>query len=553
MWELRTTDPDLRAAYTAAGYWNDDDLGGVAERLLTELADREICIWSAARPWRSPLADIHAAARRLAGTLTARGIGPGDVVSFQLPNWVEAAITFYGTALAGAVLVPIVHFYGPREVGYILRQSGSRAHVSVSRFGGLDHLAMLEELRGDLPGLETLAVVPGVGPDGADGRPLPAGAESLVGHQAAAEPAAGARRGIDPDAPGLVAYTSGTTSNPKGVVHSHRSLMAEVRQLSAMNANPRSERPMLTGAPVGHFMGMLGGLLVGLYRGHTIHYTDHWDPERILEIMLEADCSSGSGSTYFLTSLLDDPTFRPEHLERMRFIGLGGSPIPDAVARRATELGISLIRSYGSTELPSTTGARHEDPAEKRLTTDGRAMPGVEIRILDEEGRECLPGAAGEIHARGPELFVGYTDPALTKACIDPDGWWATGDVGVMDADGWLTITDRVKDIVIRGGLNLSPAEMEDVLQRMPGVAEVAVVAAPDPRMGEHACAFVRPRPGAVAPDLAAVQRHFTAAGVPKQKWPEEVREIGEFPRTPSGKIKKFVLRDDLRREAGSA
>jgi len=324
-----------------------------------------------------------------------------------------------------------------------------------------------------------------------------------------------------------------------------------VRQLSAMAAN--ADRPMCSGAPIGHFMGMLGGLLVGLYRGQSIHYTDQWDPARILEIMIEADCTAGSGSTYFLTSLLDAPGFGPEHLERMRHIGLGGSPIPDAVAQRATGLGISLVRSYGSTELPSTTGAHHADPPDKRLRTDGQALPGVEIRIVDDDGQPVPPGTAGEIRARGPELFLGYTDPALTKATIDDDGWWATGDVGVLDDDGWLTITDRVKDIVIRGGLNLSPAEMEDVLQRMPGVAEVAVVAAPDARMGEHACAFVRPRPGAVAPDLDAVKTWFAGADVPKQKWPEEVRAIDEFPRTPSGKIKKFVLRDQLRREAAAA
>jgi acyl-CoA synthetase (AMP-forming)/AMP-acid ligase II len=256
--------------------------------------------------------------------------------------------------------------------------------------------------------------------------------------------------------------------------------------------------------------------------------------------MLEHQLTAGSGSTFFLLSLLEHPDFTEEHARLMPAIGLGGSAVPAAIGERAAGLGIETARSYGSTEHPSTTGATHQAPRDKRITTDGQALPGVELR-LDEDG---------EIWSRGPDLFAGYTDPVLTDEATDVDGWYRTGDIGELDDDGWLTITDRAKDIIIRGGENVSPAEVEDLLLRLDGVAEVAVVAAPDERLGEHGCAFVRPAPGAAAPSLEEIRAHLAAAGLARQKWPEEVREVADLPRTPSGKVKKFALRDQLRRSA---
>jgi acyl-CoA synthetase (AMP-forming)/AMP-acid ligase II len=231
----------------------------------------------------------------------------------------------------------------------------------------------------------------------------------------------------------------------------------------------------------------------------------------------------------------------------MRYVGLGGSPIPDAVAERADALGISLVRAYGSTEHPSVTGSAHSAPREKRIHTDGRPMAWVEVRTVDEDGNDVGVGRPGEILTRGPDRFAGYTDPASTATSIDADGWFRTGDVGVLDADGYLTITDRVKDIIIRGGENVSAAEVEQILAHMDGVAEVAVVAAPDERLGEHGCAFFRMQPGHEAPDLDAMRAHLATAGLAKQKWPEEIRAVDELPRTPSGKVQKFVLRQRLR------
>ena len=271
---------------------------------------------------------------------------------------------------------------------------------------------------------------------------------------------------------------------------------------------------------------------------------DQWDPGVVLTAMVEDRLASGSGATFFLTSLLDHPDFDPErHLPLMRQVSMGGSPIPADVARRAAALGIVMTRAYGSTEHPSTTMSLPSDPEPKRLYSDGRALPGVELRLVDIDGRPVGAGEPGEIYSRGPELFVGYTDPALTDDALDADGWYATGDVGVVDPDGYLTITDRKKDIIIRGGENVSAAEVEELLQSLPGVAEVAVVAAPDARYGAHGCAMVRLLPGVSEFRLDAVRDHLDACGLARQKWPEELRFVDDFPRTASGKIQKNVLR----------
>jgi acyl-CoA synthetase (AMP-forming)/AMP-acid ligase II len=443
-------------------------------------------------------------------------------------------MTFWAAALLGAVVTPIVHFYGPKEVAYILRRTGVRALVTVERFGRQEYLAPLEAMRADAPALELVGVVgDGVAPDWAvpftdllDGPPLDAPLD------------------VDPSSPALIAYTSGTTADPKGVVHSHRTIGFEIRQLGSMQ---RGNPPLLVGAPVGHGIGMLSGLLLPVWKGEPINLIDVWDPATVLAAMVADRLASGSGATYFLTSLLDHPDCGPEHLELMSRIGLGGSPVPSAVTERMASLGISAVRSYGSTEHPSTTGSRHEEPADKRHHTDGHPLQGVELRLVDEDGADVAQGERGEILSRGPDCCIGYTDPALTAAAFDAEGWFGTGDVGVLDDDGYLTIVDRKKDIIIRGGENISALEVEEVLLRIPGIAEAAVVAAPDARLGEHACAFVRLLSDAPAPDLDTVRKHLQDAGLARQKWPEDLRVVDELPRTPSGKVKKFVLRDQLR------
>ncbi len=532
--ELRPITGELAARYVAEGAWDDRSLGQfLSDALLTD-ATRRLRIWSPTQPYIGTVGEVYADALRVAGGLRDLGIGPGDVVAFQLPNWVEAAITFYACAMLGVTLVPIVHFYGPKEVGFILRQSRARALVIVSAVGPRDYLAELRTIRSGLDSLEHVIVVGDRTDD--DGVPFDDLRRST--------PIPGPQP-VDPDGAALIGYTSGTTAEPKGVVHTHRTIGCEVRQLTAHQSE--RDRANLTGAPVGHAIGMLAGLLCPLVSGRPLYLIDGWDPPTVLDAMVEEGIGAGSGSTYFFTSLLDSPGFGPEHVELMRFIGLGGSPIPDAVAERADDLGISLVRAYGCTEHPSVTGSQHADPKEKRIHTDGRPLDWVEVRTVDEDGRDVGVGRPGEILTRGPDRFAGYTDPALTAAAVDDAGWFRTGDVGVLDPEGYLTITDRVKDIIIRGGENVSAAEVEQLLAHMDGVAEVAVVAAPDEKFGEHGCAFFRMQEGTPSPDLEAVRAHLAAAGLTRQKWPEEIRSVDELPRTPSGKVQKFVLRDRLR------
>ncbi len=412
--------------------------------------------------------------------------------------------------------------------------------MTAHRFGHQDFLVNLAGMRDTLHDLEWVAIVGDRSGPAADPRDL-AFADLVADDPIEVIPI------VDPRAPALVAYTSGTTSDPKGVVHSHRTINAEIHQLAAMQ-NDRGGPAMITGAPVGHGIGMLAALLIPVFRRSEIHLIDVWDPGRVLQAMLDDGLSAGQGSTYFLTSLLDHPDYDVErHVPLMPFIGLGGSAVPAAVGERCAALGIEIARSFGSTEHPSITGSRPDAPHDKRGNTDGQPLPGVEIRLVDDDGKEVEIGLPGEIWSRGPELFVGYTDAAATEAAFSADGWFMTGDIGVLDDDGYLAITDRKKDIIIRGGENVSAQEVEELLVRMPDVAEVAVVAAPDARLGEVACAFFRMQSGRGAPDLAEVRAYLEQAGIARQKWPEHLRSVDEFPRTASGKVQKFVLRQRLR------
>ncbi len=526
-WRLRSVPEDLSRWYRAEGWWDDASLGEVVARGLAARADTGFNVRSQVRPWRGTFGDVDRGARSLAGSLRARGVGPGDVVVIQLPNWVEAGIAFWAAAYLGAVVVPIVHFYGAKEVDYILRTTTPDVVVTADHFGHSDYLDVYETLVGGLPDARWLVV--GETPD----VELPATATAF-GSLLEGAPVAGPLA-VDPDAPAVVGFTSGTTRDPKGVVHSHRTIGCESRQLEQFF--PTGGPPQITGAPVGHFIGMLNAFLIPLLRHRPVNLIDVWDPGEVLRMMLEEGLSVSGGATYFLTSLLDHPDFSAEHLALMPFAGLGGSAVPVAVTERATALGIKSFRSYGSTEHPSITGCLIDDPEVKRLTTDGRPLPGVEVR-LDEQG---------QILSRGPDCFLGYTDQELTATVFDDGGWYRTGDVGQLDDEGYLTITDRISDIIIRGGENISAAEIEELLLGLDGVAEVAVVAAPDERLGEHAAAVLRVRPGSEVPTMEEVHGHLRASGLTRQKWPESIHQVADFPRTASGKVQKVVLRQRLR------
>ncbi|MGH3643840.1 MAG: AMP-binding protein [Mycobacterium sp.] len=511
---MRNMPDELSQRYVAEGWWLPETLGGMLARGLDANPDTEFHVHSAERPWGGTFRDVETVARRLAAGLHERGVGPGDVVAMQLPNWMEAAATFWASAFLGAVIVPIVHFYGRKEVGHILATAKPRVFVTTERFG---RMSFQSDLCEDVP------IVALVGTDGELGFDRLLADEPMVGTIAA-----------DPAAPALIAFTSGTTRDPKGVVHSHQTLGCETRQL--LQNYPPDRGRQITATPVGHFIGMVGAFLIPVLEGAPIDLVDVWDPGKVLALMKSKGMSIGGGPPYFVTSLLDHPDCTDEHRRLFTTVGLGGSTVPAAVTRRLADLGFFVFRSYGSTEHPSITGSGPSAPEDKRLYTDGNARPGVEVKLAED----------GEILSRGPDLCLGYTDPELTAKAFDDDGWYHTGDVGVLDSDGYLTITDRMADVVIRGGENISALEVEEVLLAMPQVVEAVVVAAPDARLGERAAAVLRIRPGLVMPTLAEVREHFERAGVARQKWPEELHEVDDFPRTASGKVQKFVVRQQV-------
>jgi acyl-CoA synthetase len=525
-WHLRDVPDALTLRYVAEGWWTDDGLGDLVAQGLHAMRDANFAVHSSVRPWRGTVGEVDQAARRFAGWLGDHNVGSGDIVVFQLPNWVEAAVAFWGAAYAGAVVVPVVHFYGAKELEYIVRVTEPKLVITADRFGHADFLSAYAELLGDQA--VRWAVVGTTAPEDLPVNAIPF--ENLLDATPIVEPVP-----VDPALPALIAFTSGTTRDPKGVIHSHRTIGFEARQLSDLA--PLGGPPPITGAPVGHFIGMLNAFVCSLIRHEPINLLDVWNPGEVLRLMDDEGLGVSGGATYFMTSLLDHPGFTEEHLKNMPYAGLGGSPVPVAFTQRASKLGIKVYRSYGSTEQPSITGSHVDEPEQKRLATDGLPMYGVEIKLDDE----------GQIFSRGPDLFMGYTDPGLTREVFDPEGWYRTGDVGVLDGDGYLTITDRISDIIIRGGENISAQEVEEVLLGLDLIAEVAVVAEPDARLGEHATAVLRMREDAVPPTLEEVRAHFASNNLAKQKWPESIRVVTDFPRTPSGKVQKFRLREQLR------
>jgi acyl-CoA synthetase (AMP-forming)/AMP-acid ligase II len=503
----RTVPAELVETYRANGWWTDETIGELLAQGLERAPDVEFRVYSSTRPWSGTFGAVEQIARRLAQGLRHRGVGPGDVVAFQLPNWMEAAATFWAASFLGAVVVPVVHFYGAKEIRHIVATAKPKVFITFEEFGRARYDA------------ERYADVPIVGVVGRDFDDLLAD-QPLSGHVV-----------VNASTPAVIAFTSGTTRDAKGVVHSHQTLGYETRQLS--DAYPPDLERQLTAAPVGHFIGMLNAFMIPVLKGTPIYLTDAWNPAQTLALMLSDGLTFGGGAPYFVISLLDHPDFTPAHLDRMRYAGMGGSSVPSAVARRLHDQGVTVWRSYGSTEHPSVVSTHYTAPADKRMHTDGKPLPGVEIRLTPD----------GEILSRGPDLCLGYLDADLTGNAFDDEGWYHTGDIAVIDDDGYVSIVDRKSDIIIRGGENISAMEVEEVLQTLPGVAEAVAVAVPDDRLGERTAAVLRMRPGCALPTMADLQAHFENNGLAKQKWPEEIHRVDEFPRTPSAKIQKVLVR----------
>lgn len=514
---------------TATAY--AETLGDAIRQGTTAYADSHLVVVSDERPHAGTLGELGVEATEVAAWLQSLGVGRGDVVALQLPNWWEGAVLQAATAFVGAVLLPIVPVYGAREVGFILRESRAKVFALPSTFRRRDFATMLGDL-GVLPDLRATIVV---------GEAVPAGCVSWAA--AHVDPAQYARPTVTADNLALLVYTSGTTADPKGVEHTHRSLLAETRSpVVSAGTGPGSSH--LSVFPSGH-VAAVNGLLRILVLGSPTVLMDTWNADTAARLIDEYAVTVTSGAPVHLAGFLDARDRGEIAMTSLREYLVGGASVPPALVERAQAAGVVAYRSYGLSEHPTISGGTAADSLEKRAHTDGRVQPGNEVRILDDDGRDLPPGVEGDIVSRGTELFRGYRDIALDGGAFTQDGWFRTGDVGRLDVEGYLTITDRKKDIIVRGGENFSSKEIEDVLGAHPRVAETAAVGAPDERYGERVAVFVVLRKGT---DLTVeeVAAHFRAAGLARQKTPEVVRVVAALPRTPAGKVQKVPLRARL-------
>ncbi|MCK8669821.1 AMP-binding protein [Rhodococcus sp. NPDC003382] len=536
--EITTYDPDaLRELWYREGFYSDRTWPDVlAESCATGASTTLVYAGGEGEQLVTTVGDIYARARCVAAALQERGIGPGDSVAVQLPNRIEASIAYAAVLLAGAVLVPIVHIYGPNEVRFILEQSGAKMLIQPDRWRSIDYADRVAAYA-DITTLEHVVVV---------GDTVAHGACSW--DDLAATTAEYTRPAVHADDVALLIYTSGTTSAPKGVQHSHNSLLAEQRS-APQYLGSGDDAVQLVSFPPGHIAGV-GSVLRPLLHGQDTVYMDTWDPALAVDLIAQHRVTATSGTPFHLTGMLDLGDVAGK-LATMREFLIGAATVPEDLVRRAADMGISTFRCYGSTEQPTVTSSTAGDPEAARLGTDGAPLPGVRVRIVDETGADVPVGVDGEVVTRGPDQFVGYRDESLNAAAFTADGWMRTGDLGHLDADGRLTITDRIKDVVIRAGETISSGQLEDVLTTHPAVAEGAIVAAPDPRYGEVVAAVVVPVQGADI-DLDSIREHFAKSGLAKQKTPERLAIVEALPRTALGKIRKAELRAAHFPKAGS-
>ncbi|HEY7253633.1 MAG TPA: AMP-binding protein [Methylomirabilota bacterium] len=531
---METTLTDARTrAMTAAGLWRN-------ESLLTYL-DR----WARTRPDKAALVDgrgrlswgeLARAADRVAHGLRSHGVEPGRVISCQMPNWIEAIVVFLAALRLGAVINPIPPTYRAREVRFMLGLLESQVAVVPATFRGFDHAGLLAGLRPELPRLERVFVARGEGPAGTT--PLRALTDE------AWEAREGPREfpGTPPDAVHEVVFTSGTTGEPKGVMHTQNTTLSTLHL--AIERLELTERDvLLMASTVGHQTGFLFGHCLNLLLGATTVWMDVWNVEEAARLIEGEGVTFSMGATPFLRDLTYLETGRDRSSLRL-FIS-AGAPIPRALVRDARDrLGCVISAGWGMTENGMVTCNGLRDDEEKIVGSDGSPLAGMELRIVDDDGTPVPPGVEGDLLARGAAQFVGYfRRPQFTAEAHTADSWFRTGDRGTLDRDGYLAITGRSKDLIIRGGENIPIVEVENLLYTHPKVAGVAIVATPDPRLGERACAVVIPREGqtiTLGEIVSFLERHQLA----RQKFPERLEVVSEFPTTPSGKIQKYKLRD---------
>lgn len=503
--------------------------GNLIDEYLSDAVSRtpdKVAVIDRGRSWTYQ--DLDRAVNRFASALRARGIVHGNVVSWMLPNWVEAVIVHLATLRIGAVSNPIIPIYRSKETEFILRQAASKVVIVPGAFRGFDYPAMIDEIRPRLPDLQTVIVV-------GDTAGIAHVEFAALLDEGRTTIARGDRNANDI---ALLLYTSGTTSSPKGVLHSHNTLDYENRSMIDFFGLSASDVVFMP-SPVGHIIGVLYGLQLPFMLGSTVVLLDIWKPRRALELIEDYACSFTVAATPFLHGVLHEPTLSGFNVSSLRVFACGGADVPPELIKEATTvLQCMVSRGYGSTEFPTATASNQSDSVNKRAHTDGKAIGDAQARVAPD----------GELQVAGPEMFLGYLDSSLNADAFTDDGWFRTGDLAHIDSDGFIEIVGRQKDIIIRGGENISAKEIEDHLFEHPKVDDVAVVSSPDAILVERVCAVVVPVHGEKV-TLPELVKWLTARQIARQKLPERLVLLDELPRNSSGKVQKFKLRDLTREE----
>ncbi|MGF7160364.1 cyclohexanecarboxylate-CoA ligase [Rhodoligotrophos appendicifer] len=529
---------DYRDRMRAGGHWPDLTLTECLDRAVAKHPDKvAIRDVNSMTEQQTTLtfAELADRVRLVALGLHRLGVRRGDVVSYQLPNWWEFAALHLACLRIGAVTNPLMPIFREHELKFMLGLAEAKVFVVPRIFRGFDFPAMAADLQRALPSLEHVLVVGGEGASSFEAALLdpamPGDADALF---AANKPG--------PDDIVELVYTSGTTGEPKGAMQTSNVMFSNIVAY-AERAGLTGDDVLFMASPMAHQTGFLYGFMMGIYLGATTVYQDVWNPALAADLIEAEGVNFTMGSTPFLADLTDMAEKRPEAMKSLRVFVAGGAPIPRALVRRSIEkLGAKVLSGWGMTENGAVTVTPLDAPEEKVFETDGLPLSGVTLRILDAEGNVLPTGEEGRLQAQACSMFAGYYKRAHLNG-IDEDNWFETGDLARLDADGYVRITGRSKDIIIRGGENVPVVEVENLLFKHPDVQEVAIVGMPDERLGERACAFVvtkEAKPMTLADVVAFLQEQKLS----RNYLPERVEVLPAFPRTPSGKIQKFKLRE---------
>ena len=535
--------PPRRAESIAGGYWHDrtinDDLDACVAACPDKLALTAVRM-DTGEVRRFTYRQLATLADRIAVGLSRLGVGRNDVVAMQLPNWWQFSLLYLACSRLGAVLNPLMPIFRERELGFMLRHGEAKILVVPRQFRNFDHEGMARSLQAQLPSLTRVVVIDGGGADDFD---------TLLTKPEWEK---------EPDAPGILAsnrpgpdditqliYTSGTTDEPKGVMHSANTLMANIVPY-AERLKLGKDDIILMASPLAHQTGFMYGLMMPIMLRASVVLQDVWDPTKATELIRQEGVTFTMASTPFLTDLTRAVSETGKGVPSLKTFLCAGAPIPGPLVEQArSTLGAKIVSAWGMTENGAVTLIKLDDDDILAFTTDGCALPGAEVRVIDAEGRTVPPGEIGRLVVRSCSNFGGYLKRPQWNG-TDADGWFDTGDLARIDANGYIRISGRSKDVIIRGGENIPVVEIEALLYKHPAVAQVAIVAFPDERLGERACAVIVPKAGQTI-DFAAMTEFLKLQKLAVQYIPERLVVRDAMPATPSGKIQKFRLREMLR------